>query len=829
MKKLFIFALMIIAISTYAQKNLPYKNPKLAVQKRVADLLKRMTLEEKIDLLGGTGFATKPNERLGIPELRMTDGPVGARWEPSTAFPAGIAMAATWNTKQIEEVGEGIGREVLGKGRHVILGPCVNIARLPLGGRDFESYGEDPYLAGKMAVNYIDGVQKEGVAATVKHYAANNQEYERGTVNVIVSERALNEIYFPAFKAAVTEADVLCVMSAYNKVNGTYCSENDYLLVDKLKKDWGFKGLVMSDWGAVHSSIPTAKSGLDLEMPKGEFLNQKTLLDAVKNGTVPLATINDKVKRILTVIFKLGLFDKETKENQALVNSQENRNIAYQTALESIVLLKNDQNILPINKSKIKSVAVIGPNAAFARTGGGGSAYVTPINPVSALQGLENKLGGKLKINYAVGMKLESDADPVDSKYLFTDESLAKQGLKGEYFNNPNLEGAPVVTRIDTSINFKWDDGSPAEGINEDNFSARWTGVIQAPVTGAYLLSITSDDGSRLYINDQLLLDNWGPHAMTPASTRYRLVAGKTYKIKIEYNEYSGAAGMILGWNLPGHDLTQEAVDAAKNSDIVLFFGGTSNDIESEGIDRPDLYLPGDQDDLIQKIAEANPNIVVVLQNGAPVVMNRWIDKVKGVVEAWFPGVEGGNAIADVLLGNYNPSGKLPVTFPKQWEDCSAFKTYKMEDEVTRYDDGIFVGYRHFDKNKIEPLFPFGFGLSYTTFEYSNIKVADKGKDNFEVTFDIKNSGSLAGTDVAELYVGQVNPKVERAVKELKGFSRVELKPGETSHVKLELKKDDFAYYDESTHKWKVDAGQYEVMIGTSAVDIKLKQNISVK
>ncbi|MCL4551440.1 MAG: hypothetical protein M1495_23065, partial [Bacteroidetes bacterium] len=304
MKSFLVVIILSLASCLIAQENPLYKNSKLSAEERAADLLKRMTLEEKIDLLGGTGFATKPNARLGIPELRMSDGPVGVRWNESTAFPVGIAMSATWDPAQVEKVGSAIGREVKGHGRDVILGPCVNIARIPQGGRNFESFGEDPFLTSRMAVGYIEGVQKENVAATVKHFAANNQEHERDFVNTIVSERALNEIYFPHFKAAVEEASVLCIMSAYNKVNGAYCSENDYLLVDKLKKDWGFKGLAMSDWGAVHSTIPTANSGLDLEMPEGKYLNPKTLLDAVKNGTVPESKIDDKVSRILGVIFK---------------------------------------------------------------------------------------------------------------------------------------------------------------------------------------------------------------------------------------------------------------------------------------------------------------------------------------------------------------------------------------------------------------------------------------------------------------------------------------------------------------------------------------------
>lgn len=824
-----IVVLLLLVSISFAQENFPYKNSKLTPEKRVEDLLKRMTLEEKIDLLGGTGFATKPNTRLGIPEMGMSDGPVGVRWGESTAFPVGIAMGATWNPKQIEQIGSAIGREVKGKGRHVILGPCVNIARLPQGGRNFESFGEDPYLTSRIAVDYIKGVQKENVAATIKHFAANNQEHQRDFVNTIVSERALNEIYFPHFKAGVTEADVLCVMCSYNKVNGAYASENHYLLVDKLKKEWGFKGLVMSDWGAVHSSIPVAKSGLDLEMPSGTYLNTKTLLDEVKKGNIQQAVIDDKVKRILTVIFKLGLFDKQTKADSTLINSAENRKAAFETAREAIVLLKNDQNILPLQSDKLKSIAVLGPSAAKARTGGGGSSMVNPIDPISPLQGLKSNLSDKVKINFASGTRLDGDINSIDTKYFFTDESLKEHGLKAEYFDNKDLSGAPKVTRTDEKINFWWRDGSPAKEIGVDNFSARWTGYIQAPVSGPYILTVSSDDGTRLYMNDELLIDNWSDHAITAASTKFRMTASKTYKIKLEYYENGGDAVVMMGWKLPGEDLMKDAVEAAKNSDVALVFVGTTENFETEGRDRDDLALPNEQDDLIEKVAAVNPNTIVVLQNGAPVLMDRWKDKVKGIVEAWFPGVEGGKAIADVLLGNYNPSGKLPVTFPKKWEDCSAFNSYKQKDSVTVYDDGIFVGYRHFDKKKIEPLFPFGYGLSYTTFEYSSLKVDKKGKDNFEVSFILKNTGKVLGAEVAQVYVSQVNPKIERALKELKGFMKLELKPGQTSAVKMNLKRNDFAYYDEKVHGWKVDAGKYKVMVGGSSVDFKLQSEVDVK
>ena len=827
MKTLIVF--LFISVICIAQQNIPYKDKNLSVEARVEDLLKRMTLDEKIDLLGGTGFATKKIDRLGIPELRMTDGPVGVRWGNSTAFPVSIASAATWDPKFAGEVGSAIGRETKGHARHVILGPCVNIARLPMGGRNFESYGEDPFLSSRMAVGYIKGVQKEDVAATVKHFAVNNQEYERGFTDVLISNRALNEIYLPTFKAAVTEADVLCVMCSYNKVNLHFASENDYLLKDKLKKEWGFKNLVMSDWGAVHSSIPVAIGGLDLEMPTGKFLNKETLQGAIDSGIIPLAIIDDKVKRILTVIFKLGLYDnKEREENSSLINSAENRKVANETSQASIVLLKNDQNILPLDKEKIKTIAVIGPNAASARTGGGGSAFVSAINPISPLDGLKAKMHSDIKIGYAKGVEFDERINQIESKFLFADSTQRINGLNAEYFNNMELNGTPKYKQIDKEINFDWNQSGPTNGVGNLKYSVRWTGYLKAPASGEIALNIMTDDGARLWIDNKLVFEDWSHHAAKVRTVKINMEEGKLYKIKMEYYQDEGSATAILGWKIGNNNLLDDAIELAKKSDCVLLFVGTSNRVETEGIDRENLNLPEGQDELISRIAEVNKNVVVVLTTGSPVLMDKWINKVKGIVEMWFAGSEGGNAIAEVLLGNYNPSGKLPVTFPKRWEDCSAFPTYKKLEAREYYSDDIYVGYRYFDKNNIEPLFPFGYGLSYTTFEYSNLNVSQSG-DGFEVKCEIKNIGKVKGAEVAQLYIASNNTSVDHPVKELKGFSRAILNPGESGEIKIKLTRDDFAYFSEELNSWKVDEGTYGILIGSSSRDIKLKTTVLVK
>jgi len=812
--------------------NPPYKNPKLPVDERVEDLLKRMTLEEKIDMLGGTGFATKPNARLGIPELRMTDGPLGVRIDKSTAFPSGINLAATWNPALVEKIGHALGREVKAHDAHVLLAPCVNIARIPNGGRNFESYGEDPFLASRMAVNYIKGLQSEGVAATVKHFAANNQEHERMFVDAQISERALNEIYLPAFKAAVQEANVLCVMNAYNKINGHFASENDYLLKDKLKNEWGFAGMVMSDWGAVHSSIPTANGAMDLEMPEGEFLNQKNLLPAIQKGEVMRSTIDDKVRRILRTIFKLGLFEKPSLKDNYKVGAKENREAAFLAAREGIVLLKNQENILPLDFSKIKSLAVLGPNADKCRTGGGGSSQVDPIKAPSPLEILQKNFGKKVKINYAAGVKLDGESIPIPSKYLSTD--TGEEGLFGEYFDNMELNGKPTYSRVDKELYFDWGGGSPFDkrSWKTDNFSVRWTGKIKPAVSGEFILDLTSDDGVRLFLDDKLVIDHWTDHAPESREYQVNFTAGKEYKIIIEYYENGGGAVCKLGWTLPGEDPMTAAIKAAKQSEVVLLFAGTSAAYESEGFDRQDLILPKNQDELIEKIIEVNKKVIVVVNAGSPVLMDKWLGKVQGVVFAWFGGQEMSYAISDILSGKFNPSGKLPVTFPKRWEDCSAFSSYKKESGITQYSDGIFVGYRHFEHNKIEPLFPFGFGLSYTNFAYTNLKLSTNElsqNDKLNLTFEIKNTGKVAGSEIPQLYIRDVKSSVERPVKELKGFSKIFLKPGETKTITFTVDKSALSFYDVNSKSFVAEPGEFEILIGSSSEKIELKDKFVLK
>jgi beta-glucosidase len=831
MKKILTLTLALCACVQITEAK-PNRSTLPQIEKQITGLITTMTLEEKLDMLSGMGFNSKPIKRLGIPDLRMTDGPVGVRWSASTAFPVSIMLAATWDTSLAYRYGWALAREAKAKERNVILGPCININRVPQGGRNFESYGEDPFLTSRIAVSYVQGVQSQNVIATVKHFATNNQEWQRESINNKVGLRALYEIYLPAFKAAVQEGKAMAIMSAYNKLNGSYCSENSFLLQDILKTEWKFDGIVMSDWGAVHSTLETANNGLDLEMPDGRYLNRTILLPLVKEGKIKESIVDDKIRRMLRVMFRAGLFDTVRVEKPK-TNDPAHRKVALDVARSGIILLKNDNAVLPLNTSALKSVAVIGPNAAVARTGGGGSSMVEPVSAESPLDAIKKALGSRVTINYAVGSRMAGDVAVIDPSVIYLPhDTTGKHGLLGEYFTNAELSGEPALRRIDSTIDFRWGSGSPAAGIGVDFFSVRWTGKIRPAESGLYELTAATDDGVRLYINDKLVIDNWTNHGVESKSVRYEMAAGASYDIRMEYYEYAGDAVALLGWTKPGQNELTEAVAAAQKSDVALLFVGNSFHQESEGFDRPSIELDPEQVALINAVAKANQNTVVVLQAGAQVTMENWIDNVRGVVYVWFPGQEGAQAIAEMLTGAINPSGKLPVTIPKRWEDCSAFNSYPGKNGETEYSDGIFVGYRHFDEKNIDVRYPFGYGMSYTTFALSNLKVAPvaKGKaKGYTVKVTVENTGGMAGEEVVQVYIHDVKAKILRPAKELKAFTKLLLQPKEKRMVVLQLNKDSFSYYDDTKRAWAATKGEYEVLVGTSSRNLTLKQSITVR
>ncbi|MBI1333659.1 MAG: beta-glucosidase [Armatimonadetes bacterium] len=824
-------ALIFLAASVSRPPKVPlYRDPQAPVEARVNDLFSRMTQEEKMDILTGTGFTTRPIPRLGVPPMAMADAGQGVRGGmpstegPATAFPSGVAMASTWDPELVGRIGKAIGEEALNKGTgvQVLLGPAINIHRSPLGGRNGEYFSEDPFLASRMAVGYIEGMQSTGCAACAKHYIANNEEVDRDYVDVQVSERALREIYMPAFEAAVKEAHVWTVMSSYNMINGYHASANKYLLTDVLKKGWGYDGMVMSDWGGVHETVRTVNAGNDLEMPGPGLLRQEQIEKAMKRGLITQAQLDDNVRRILRTIVRVGLLDGAKTPDHDVVNSAAHQKLTFEAATKGIVLLKNEGGILPLQAKRIKSIAVIGRPASDVQVGANGSPTVTPFYKIQPLEGIKKYADPNTKITYVPASNL---GETIPSSALKSSDG--QPGLHAEYFSNKTLSGTPVATRTDQTISFTWD-GSPANGVGKSDFSVRWTGKLTAPKTGTYNLVLSCDDGCRLFLDGRLLIDHWVDSGETPISTKVDLVAGEPHDLKVEYYQAGGLAVAKLNWTPPQTEAFQDAVAAAKQADVAIVCIGT-NGQEGEGNDRPSMELPANQDELIQAVMKANKRTIVVMNNGTPVDMSQWVDKVPGLVETWFPGQEGGAALGAILFGEVNPSGKLPDTLAKRREDYPDFGNFPGTKGTVNYAEGIYVGYRHFDKEKIAPLFPFGFGLSYTSFGYGKASVSEPDDlGNRTVSLNVTNTGKRAGAEVVQLYIHDLAPKIDRPIQELKAFQKVMLEPGETKTVHLTVPPRAFAYCDVPGKQWKADAGRYELEIGASSRDIRQRATVTL-
>jgi len=581
LKNFFAFLLFLLfSFTVYGQQ---YRNPSAPVEDRVHDLLDRMTLEQKIDYIGGyNAFYIRDIPALRIPLIKMSDGPVGVRnYGNTTAYPAGILTASTWNRDVIYRIGEALGRDARARGVNVLLAPGVDIYRAPMCGRNFEYFGEDPYLSGEVAAAYIRGVQDQGVVATVKHFAANNQEYDRNNVSSDMSERTLQEIYLPAFKAAVLKGHAGSVMAAYNLVNGAHCTQNQHLLTEVLKKQWGWDGFVMSDWVSTYNGAEAAKAGLDLEMPDGAHMNRATLIPAINNETISEEVINDKVSRILRVLFRFGFFDRDQLDTSIPQNDPKNAQVALDDAREGIVLLKNQDSILPVDKSKISSIAIIGPNANSYVTGGG-SSYTSPFHNVTLLDGVKKAVGTDCLVSFEAGSADASSA--TESSVFYTDSVSDIQGLTGEYFNNQNLSGIPVYTRTDKTIDFNWSGTPNVPGLAADHFSIRWTGVIKPEKYAKYEFIVNGDDGYRLWINNNLVINNWGDHAAEQRTVQLSLDANRTYQVKLEYYENGGDAVISFGWQEVGMAQSR-AVSLAKNADIVILSMGFNSNLEGEGFE----------------------------------------------------------------------------------------------------------------------------------------------------------------------------------------------------------------------------------------------------
>jgi len=796
------------------------------VEARVSSILSQLTLQEKIEMIGGINdFYTRPIPRLGIPSLRMSDGPLGVHdYGLTTAYPAGIALAASWDTELVQRFGTAMGKDARARGVHFILAPGMNIYRAPMNGRNFEYFGEDPFLASRMAVAVIKGIQGQRVIATAKHFAGNNSEFARMTLSSNIDERTLREIYLPAFEASVKEAHVGAVMDAYNLVNGVYMTQSDHLNNEILKKEWGFDGILMSDWGATHDGVAAANGGLDLEMPSPTFMNAETLLPALNAGKIQAATLDDKVRRILRKSIEFGFLDRPQTDTDIPTYSQEGRQVALEAAREGMVLLKNTGNLLPLDEARLKTIAVIGPDAYPAVISGGGSAETKPFNAVSYLEGISNRLGPKASVLYAV------DVPPLDQVFEgseFVTAPDGESGLKGEYFSNEELKGTPALVRTDKKIHFDWGEGSFAAGEPVDHFSIRWTGYFVPKESGDYKFYTSADDGVRLYVGDQIAIDDWQPHSQTLDTAARHLDGGKAYKIRLEYFESVGSAIVGFGVTRAEAFIGRETKPLAAKADAVVICVGLDDKTEGEGFDRT-FQLPGGQDELIRRISAVNKNVIVVLTAGGNVDMTRWVENVPAILHAWYPGQEGGTALAQILFGDYSPSGKLPASFERRWEDNPTFHSYypKPGESRVNYSEGVFVGYRHFDRSETKPLFAFGYGLSYTTFAYSKLSVTPPSGDlnaPVSVSFDIKNTGHRAAAEVAELYVGASHSSVPRPVKELKAFAKVNLKPGEGRRVTLTLDRRAFSFYDVQKKDWSAEPGDFTILVGGSSDNIQLQ------
>lgn len=817
-------------------------------EQRVESILARMTLEEKVEMLAGVhGSDVQGVPRLDLPAMTTADGPFGIRrGSRSNAMAGGIALAATWNTELAERVGREMGRDARARGVNFHLAPGVNIYRSPLNGRNFEYLGEDPWLASRIAVGLIRGVQSQGVAATVKHYVANDSEFARHRIDVHIDERTLREIYLPPFEAAVREANVAAVMDSYNLINGEHATQSRYLNLEILKGEWGFAGVLMSDWDSTYDTLAAANAGLDLEMPSGKFLNPAALIPLIESGKVSPATVDDKVRRILRTAVRFGWFDRPQLDTSISLLNSEGREAALQTAREGVVLLKNARDLLPLDEKHVRRIAVIGPDAYPAVPHGGGSATVPPFHAVSILEGIFDRAGTASDVQYARGIP---DLRRAARTTVFrTAAAAGDRGVMLEQFDNADLTGKPASSRIEKYI----DQGAPLDfaplGLGEAEISTalphpqsmRWTGFYTPAKPGVqdlfvHLGGFARRVGYRLYVDGRLIAERW--NMKTAAVETYPLdLDSAAHEVVLEY--YAVPAGIDgpvpfvrLGIVPQGAWVDPNVAQLAARSDVVVLAVGFDATTETEDWDRT-FTLPPGQEELIEAVAARNPNTLVVLTSGGGVEMTRWLERVPAVLQAWYPGQEGGRAVAEILFGDVSPSGHLPVTFERRWEDNPVHESYYPQPGkmVTEYREGVFVGYRGFERKGTQPLFAFGHGLSYTHFKYGALAITPvAGVPGGQlVAFDITNTGERTGIAVAQVYVSAPAAAVPRPPKELKGFAKVSLQPGETRHVSVPLDARSFTYFDVKRRQWRAEAGTYRVIVGNASDEEDLTGTITL-
>lgn len=813
MKRIQVFLMsLLLAVGVNAQIITP------ECEQRAKKLVSQMTLREKIDYVGGyKDFFLRAIPRLGLPEIYMADGPQGIRNNTpfSTLYPCGILTASTWNRQLARRFGESLGSDGRARGVNFLLGPGVNIYRSPMCGRNFEYFGEDPYLVSEVAKEYILGVQSKGVIATIKHFAGNNQEWNRTGASSEIDERTLQEVYLAAFRKAVEEAHVGALMDSYNLLNGRHSTENEWLNNHVLRNMWGFKGVLMSDWAAVHSTLAAVNYGPDIEMPSGRWINYNTVKPYIERGMISEKTIDLKVQHILQTLIAFGQLDRVQKDSTIPLDNEVSNQTALDVAREGIVMLKNDA-MLPL-KGK---TAILGINAdTIVR--GGGSGEVTPKRYVTMLQAMRSAMPN---IKYVDD---KSFYDEVDSK-LYADSLGKKRGFSACYYKNDKRQGIPAVAKIDHTLWFDWGLNKPLSEFPADNFSATWTTYYTPKVDEKLKIYIGGDDGYRVFVDGKLVTGDWGDHGYSDRVSVFNAKAGKTYKFFIEY--FDDKEGACAKFHL--YRFSSEKMRKVLNGiDNIVYCAGFNKSTEMEGSDRT-FEMPGHQDVLIHDMAGIGKNVAVVINSGGGVEMNSWIADAKAVLMAWYPGQSGSTAVAEILTGKINPSGKLPISIERKWEDNPCHDSYyqnmgEREYPSVEYTEGVFGGYRGYDKSGIKPLFPFGFGLSYTSFQYSDIKLIKKG-NNVIVTFKVKNTGKCDGKEATQVYVHEQKCSVPRPIKELKGYEKVYLKSGETKTVSITLPYSAFSFYDTESEKFIVEPGAFDILVGASSADIRLQKTINL-
>ena len=808
--------------------------------KNIDQIIKTLTLDEKVSLLSGfNSWYTSKIEKKNVPSIKMSDGPNGVRGDSnsgksSACFPCAISIGSTWDLPLIKNIGIALGEEAQAKDVDVLLGPTINIHRHPLGGRHFESFSEDPFLTGKIATNYVQGVQSKNVAACLKHFVGNDTEYERHSISSNIDAQTLREIYLLPFEMGIKEGNAKVVMSAYNKLNNIFCSSHQELLIKILKEEWSFDGYVVSDWGAALETIENANGGLDLEMPGPSNVWGKALIDAVKAREVSEKLIDDKVKRILTVAEFSNRFQKPEIKAEQAIDQPKHRLLLRKAAADGMVLLKNE-GLLPLKKN-IKKLAVIGPNAMEAQIIGGGSASLKPHYQVHPLEAVRERFGHETEILYSKGCHTHKYLPKINEGLM-----EEKDGFLVQYFNGDQFEESLLLEERLTGSKFWVFEGFAKDVISKEerpNISVKFSCTYKPDISGLHEFEVFGIGKCRLLIDGNELIDNWtssdpGEAFFTFGSASKKGVAnfqkGKAYKIEVQYHFEGSFPAVYIGCQAPDEvDIFQEAIEIASHADEVILIAGTNSDWETEGNDRADFNLPANQNKLIEAILETNQNTVVVINTGSPIHMP-WEKKAKAIIQTWFAGQEFGNALVDILSGKVNPSGKLPTTFPVRIEDTPAYKNYPGNDLQMNYDEKQLVGYRWYEVKSIRPLFCFGHGLSFTNFNYQNLEVTTDSDFVVTCNFEIQNIGDISGLEIAQCYVSFASPLPGEPCKTLQGFVKEEIDANELKKVEIKLGPRNFSYWSVETNTWQIREGSYQILIGSSSENILLQASINLE